>query len=383
MKGVTVRSGIKRSQLWLATATLSLVLSGAVFVSSSSAATFSNPATITIPADNGTETAAGSPFPSTIGVSGITGQVVVARVTLNSVDRSFAVDVDALLRGPGGQTVVLMSDSCSGTALSFTTLTFDDAAAGSLPASGACAPGTYKPTDNAPTEPSPPWPAATPAGPYGTSLQALAATPNGNWNLYVRNGGGMHDVGTIAGWTLELIPAVSPPLQPTPTVCHGMPATIVGTSGPETLQGTNQADVIVGFGGDDQIIGRKGNDVICGGSGHDSLFGGRGKDKLYGEGDSDNLKGGREDDNLDGGDPEPLGEVHPDHQGQTVTIHPGNHALTKKKKKRLNHLIAISLTYSVTVDGDSCNGDAGGDTLTRCEFVPHGELQNATVTLSP
>src|SRR4051794_23603954 len=66
--------------------------------------------------------------------------------------------------------------------------------------------------------------------------------------------------------------------------CHGLTATIVGTSGDDHLRGTTGRDVIVGLAGNDVIGGHRGADVICGGDDGDRLFGGPGNDRLYGQG---------------------------------------------------------------------------------------------------
>lgn len=75
--------------------------------------------------------------------------------------------------------------------------------------------------------------------------------------------------------------------------CHGLRATIVGTTGDDSLQGTPGNDVIVGLGGNDVIDGRGGHDTVCGGSGHDILRGGPGADVLIGGAGNDTLVGGK------------------------------------------------------------------------------------------
>ena len=77
--------------------------------------------------------------------------------------------------------------------------------------------------------------------------------------------------------------------------CHGLVATVVGTSQDDVLRGTPGRDVITGWAGRDKIRGGGGADVICGGADSDRLFGGPGNDRLFGE-DSDNAT-----EQLDGG----------------------------------------------------------------------------------
>jgi Ca2+-binding RTX toxin-like protein len=74
--------------------------------------------------------------------------------------------------------------------------------------------------------------------------------------------------------------------------CHGVAATLTGTSGADDLVGTEDRDVIVAKGGADEIRGRGGNDLICAG---------RGKDQIEGNGGDDVLRGGRAFDSGRGG----------------------------------------------------------------------------------
>src|SRR6185503_15011379 len=73
---------------------------------------------ITIP-DN----ASGTPYPSTITVSGITGTVTKVTVTLSNMSHTFPDDVDVLLVGPGNKKVMLMSDAGGDPDISGVTLT--------------------------------------------------------------------------------------------------------------------------------------------------------------------------------------------------------------------------------------------------------------------
>ncbi|WP_310964808.1 lipase family protein [Nocardioides terrisoli] len=84
-------------------------------------------------------------------------------------------------------------------------------------------------------------------------------------------------------------------------MCHGWPATIVGTSGDDRLVGTNGRDVIAARAGSDVVRGRAGDDLVCGGRGRDALHGGAGADRLYGGAGRDHLRGGPGADRLYGG----------------------------------------------------------------------------------
>src|SRR5690242_3361994 len=90
--------------------------------------TFSNTASITI-TDSVTPPTEAATYPSTITVSGLSGQVVgKLTVTLNGFGHMYPNDVDVLLVGPTGQTLLLLSDVGGTTAVSGLDFTFDDAA---------------------------------------------------------------------------------------------------------------------------------------------------------------------------------------------------------------------------------------------------------------
>ncbi len=156
---------------------------------------FSNPNPITIPS-SGTST----PYPSTINVSGLSGNINSLKVTLTNLSHTYPDDIDVLLVGPTGTKALLMSDVGGFNSLSNVTLTFDPTAASSLPDEGLITSGSYKATDfvtgdvfNSPA----------PGGPYGTDFSVFNSTnPNGTWSLYVVDDMG-GDAGTIAGgWSL-------------------------------------------------------------------------------------------------------------------------------------------------------------------------------------
>lgn len=78
------------------------------------------------------------PYPSQIIVSGLSGNVSKMRVLVNDFQHVAPDDVDMLLVGPGGQTLVLWSDvgGLASTARAGVNATPDDAAASQLPARG-------------------------------------------------------------------------------------------------------------------------------------------------------------------------------------------------------------------------------------------------------
>jgi subtilisin-like proprotein convertase family protein len=151
-------------------------------------------------------------YPSRIFVSGLPGTISKVTVQIKSLNHLRPDDIDLLLVSPSGAKFILLSDAGGTTATSGANITFDDAAATTLPDGGPIVTGTYRPSSytSADTFPSP-----APAGPYltpevegGDTLAAFnGATPNGTWTLYVVddivNGG---QVNTIAlGWCLTFV----------------------------------------------------------------------------------------------------------------------------------------------------------------------------------
>jgi subtilisin-like proprotein convertase family protein len=176
------------------------------------ATTFSNSAPITIQ-----DKKAALPYPSPITVSGLSSSIFKVTVTLSGLTHAFLGDVDALLIGPQGQKVMLMSDAGSAAAPRDITLTFDDGATGPIPNRPVWASGTYRPANYEDTSTDQfTGPGLTP--PYQTALAALnGADPNGVWRLYVRDDFS-NNAGFIArGWSLSIQTAV-------PSCCVGTAA---------------------------------------------------------------------------------------------------------------------------------------------------------------
>ncbi len=167
-----------------------------------------------------------SPYPSRVFVSGLTGAVSHLSVSLNNATYSESQDIDALLVGPAGQSLLLVSAAGpnSSGALSNVTLTLDDSAASTLSASSTWgAPNasvTSKPvnyggvnqTFGAPAPSSPygnPGPDTT-IGPAGATLgsQYDGTNPNGTWNLYAITTAAGDGTGAIAGgWCVNVTTA--------------------------------------------------------------------------------------------------------------------------------------------------------------------------------
>ena len=104
--------------------------------------TFSNTAMIVI-----NDNTNASPYPSVISVTQVGGALIKATVTLNKLTHGSPKDVDALVVSPSGANVLIMAHAgSSGASATNLVLTFDDAAATSLPQTGTLTSGTNKPT---------------------------------------------------------------------------------------------------------------------------------------------------------------------------------------------------------------------------------------------
>ena len=176
-------------------------------------ATFTNSTPITI-SDVGANN--GSPYPSTINVSGMTGTISSApgsvKVTINNFSHTFNSDVVISLVGPGGQALMIQGRAGVSSVEDNVTYTLSDTGSAVIP-DPSWGPGTYKPTNWAALSTSFPAPGPGTAwsnpGPASSGTATFSSVfggtaPNGNWNLYVRDLFD-EDGGTIAGgWTLEI-----------------------------------------------------------------------------------------------------------------------------------------------------------------------------------
>jgi subtilisin-like proprotein convertase family protein len=177
--------------------------------------TFSNTANITIPSSG-----SGTPYPSSITVSGLTGSILKVTATLNGFSHQFADDVDILLVGPAGQKVMLMSDAGGGSNVNNLTLTFDDAAPTAVPDGSPLVGGTFRPANYEGTS-TDTFPAPAPGPPWSTVLAAFNGTnPNGTWRLFVRDDFAGLSGRISGGWRLTIQTSV-------PACCVGAPGTTV------------------------------------------------------------------------------------------------------------------------------------------------------------
>ena len=147
--------------------------------------TFTNSAPIAIPA-GGTQGSA-SPYPSSVGVSGMPGPVTDVNVTLHRVGHTFPRNIGVLLVSPSGDSVMVMRLNCEPEDIEDFTWIFDQQATVAMPETGRCDEFVYRPNPIAPPAPVVlEWPAPAPPAPHGASLSDFNnEQANGTWRLYV------------------------------------------------------------------------------------------------------------------------------------------------------------------------------------------------------
>ncbi|MEI6355820.1 MAG: proprotein convertase P-domain-containing protein, partial [Verrucomicrobiota bacterium] len=173
------------------------------------------------------DTAAATPFPSSLVTSNLLGTIERVTVTLNGVTHNYPDDVNVALKY-GTKAVQLMSDVGDRFALNGVNLSFADAATASLPDSSVISDGTYKPTDVVDlvgdisgTDLYP----GGPVAPFETLLSAFnGGNPNGSWDLFVADDQYLSS-GSIRSWTLNVF--TTPLLSVTNTVIPATEDTVV------------------------------------------------------------------------------------------------------------------------------------------------------------
>ncbi|HEY2786570.1 MAG TPA: Ig-like domain-containing protein [Fimbriiglobus sp.] len=161
---------------------------------------FSNTTSIVIPT-----TGSANPYPSSISVSGLTGQQITKlQVVLNGLTHGSPSDIDAMLVAPDGTHIFLMSDVGGDvlTPVSGVTLTIADS--GVAFTTGQITTGTYKPTNLDGGDPDT-TPGAPASPPVTTMADFIGLDPNGTWDLRINDNADPFDGGTLSGgWTLRV-----------------------------------------------------------------------------------------------------------------------------------------------------------------------------------
>ena len=198
----------------LALACSVFALATASFTASAADHVFSNSGSIAI-----NDNVAANPYPSTINVTGLSGNIENVRVTLNGISHTWVGDLNIVLVAPGGQKIALMQRvgiapgpvDCCGYSGDFANanITFSASAASTIPNTNPIPSGTYLPSiGNSQNNP----PAPAPAGPYSadmTTLDGAGTAQNGTWQLFVEDGSA-GDTGQIAGgWSITIADATT------------------------------------------------------------------------------------------------------------------------------------------------------------------------------
>jgi subtilisin-like proprotein convertase family protein len=183
---------------------VAIVLALLVPLEAAAKPTQSNSTPIVIPAmaANGETMGAASPYPSTIDVTS-SRLVADVDVALLDVRHQTPDDLDVLLVGPGGQSVLLMSDAGGQDTVRRVDVGFSDEAQGPIPDEGPLVSGGYQPSNYG--EDADAFAAPAPEGPYGSTLSVFDGTSAaGTWSLFVMDDEAT-SVGVIArGWALRI-----------------------------------------------------------------------------------------------------------------------------------------------------------------------------------
>lgn len=185
-----------------------------VFAQAAGAITFQNTNAIILPAAGpALPPYPGSPYPSSIGVSNLSGEITRVTVNLVQFTHSYPDAVDIMLVGPAGQKVLLMSDAGGDNVVSGLVLNFSDSSTVFLPDSGRIVSGSYRPSNFEPAA-ADTFPPPVPSGTLGSLLAVFNGTnPNGLWRLYAICDSQSPNGGFISGgWQLSITTTNAPPV---------------------------------------------------------------------------------------------------------------------------------------------------------------------------
>lgn len=185
------------------------VSSDQLFETPANSTQFCNAAPIAIPDDG-----LANPYPSSTVVSGLGSSISRLDVQLLGLSHTFPNDIDILLVGPTGASMIVQSDIGGGTDVAGLNLTYSDSAAALPLDDGQLGPGLFKPSD---AESGDAFAGPAPLGPYGDPAPIGAATlasvfagtnPNGPWDLYIVDDLG-GDTGSLSGgWCVVVRTAI-------------------------------------------------------------------------------------------------------------------------------------------------------------------------------
>ncbi len=165
--------------------------------------TYTNTTPITIPARG-----SGSPYPSTINVSGGPAEIEFVTVTVRGLQHTNLGDVDILLVGPGGQRIQLLDSPITSAAAPGLEVSFVSAGgtAQNPVIAGIVDQGVYAPSGGTTAFPLP-----APGLPYASTFGGVIGTnANGAWSLYVRDNVAADSGSINGGWSITFGPPASP-----------------------------------------------------------------------------------------------------------------------------------------------------------------------------
>lgn len=138
-------------------------------------------------------------YPSTLNVSGLSGNITNLRLSVNNLSHIWPNDVDMVLFGPTGAHSIIFTDAIGGSGgISGRNYTFQIGAT-ALPTTGFPTSGTYGVVNASAYDGT-----STPSAVNSANLNNFIGTsPNGTWSLYVFDDA-TGDAGSIGSWTLEL-----------------------------------------------------------------------------------------------------------------------------------------------------------------------------------
>jgi subtilisin-like proprotein convertase family protein len=224
---------------------------------------------------------AATPYPSPITVSGLSGVVSHASVTLRGLFHTSCGDISILLVPPDRTNCVVLMSTAGGFdigsppigTVSVGQLTFDDAATTRLYTIGKWWPitnGTYFPTDGVESNyfliPAPPGGYSTIYSNYNTRLSGLnGATPNGSWLLYVQDEAPGNTGLITNGWSLTIATGLgisgTTAAYSSGAPVPGVKLTVTGSANTTGLTSTNGTyQVLVNQGGTYSVTPSKSDD---------------------------------------------------------------------------------------------------------------------------
>ncbi|MEO6391776.1 MAG: VCBS repeat-containing protein, partial [Pyrinomonadaceae bacterium] len=147
-------------------------------------------------------------YASTITASGLTGAITDVNVTLTNFNHLNPDDVDILLVGPSGKSILMMSDAGGTPDAVGVNLTFDDAAAAVIPDAGPLVTGSVRPSNFGTGDTMPdltaPYPNSSTAG--GATLASVfnGTEGNGVWKLYIVDDATTSAGDITGGWSIDI-----------------------------------------------------------------------------------------------------------------------------------------------------------------------------------